>query len=171
MIVPGDHGKSVIWNRAAAANGFTRMPPLASSEIDQVGIDLLREWIDGTLPENQTYNQWRLERFGSLVSAEGEPGEDPDGDGRDNRHEFLTRTDPESGASLWNPGLVVNDTWLSFQNLENRSIRVESSTNLLDWKLWDQPGNDGLPVSGPTRNYPRDPADPGRFFKFRIEKP
>jgi len=171
LVVPGHHEQSVIWNRAAEANGFSRMPPLATSQVDVKGVELLREWIDEKLPGNQTYDQWRLEKFGSLVSSDGDPGGDPDKDGLANRYEFLTNTDPNSGGSLWNPGLTVNGASVTFQNLENRRIWVESSTNLLNWSLWNVPGNDGMPVSGPNRSFIREPGDANRFFKFRIEKP
>ena len=45
LIVPGDPAHSVVLNRVAAANGFTRMPPLGSSELDQTNIALLTAWI------------------------------------------------------------------------------------------------------------------------------
>lgn len=171
LVVPGIHDLSVIWNRASASNGFTRMPPLATSEVDQKGTQLLRDWIDQELPGYQTYDDWRLARFGSAGSQEGDPGEDADGDGMNNRNEFLMNTDPNSGGSLWNPDLKVDDLWVSFLNLENRKMWVESSTDLENWHLVDIPGNNGLPVAGPRRNIPRNPAEIGRFFKFRIEEP
>lgn len=171
LVAPGAHDLSVIWNRAAAANGFTRMPPLATRQVDPKGIQLLQDWIDQKLPSYQTYDGWRLARFGSGVSPEGEPDEDADGDGISNRLEFLTSTDPNNGASRWDPGLTVGSLSVSFANLENRRMWLESSTNLRDWSLWNVPGNNGIPVSGESRSFPRDPSEPGRFFKFRIEEP
>ncbi len=171
LVVPGAHDLSVIWNRAAAANGFTRMPPLATSQVDQKGMRLLRDWIDQKLPLYQNYADWRLTRFGSADSEEGEPGEDPDHDGITNRQEFLTNTDPGDGADFWNPRMSLGDLWVTFANLENRRMWVETSTNLQDWSLWDVPGNNGIPVAGESRAFPRDPAETGRFFKFRIEEP
>ncbi|MGJ8651518.1 MAG: PQQ-dependent sugar dehydrogenase [Opitutaceae bacterium] len=44
-IIPGDTANSIILNRAAAANGYLRMPPLATSVIDQEGVALLTDWI------------------------------------------------------------------------------------------------------------------------------
>ncbi|MCW1922781.1 PQQ-dependent sugar dehydrogenase [Luteolibacter arcticus] len=171
LIVPGDHDLSVIWNRIATANGFTRMPPLATSQLDQSAIQLLQEWIDDTLPDRQFYDPWRLEQFGTLISQDGDPNEDPDTDGLSNHHEFLTGTDPNSGSSLWNPGLTLGTSSLTFPNLENRKTWLESSTDLQSWSLWNVPGNNGLPVTGPTRTFPRDPSDAHRFFRFQIEEP
>ncbi|RYD24405.1 MAG: hypothetical protein EOP88_00325 [Verrucomicrobiaceae bacterium] len=130
LVVPGDHDLSVIWNRAAAANGFTRMPPLASNQVDKKGIQLLRDWIDEKLPHHQSYGEWRLARFGSGGSTEGNPDEDPDHDGLTNRQEFLLNSDPGSGAGLPGTGLTLSDQWLTFPNLENRRVWVESSTDL-----------------------------------------
>ncbi|MES2477281.1 MAG: PQQ-dependent sugar dehydrogenase [Verrucomicrobiota bacterium] len=171
LVVPGNHDLSVIWNRAAAANGFTRMPPLATTQLDAAGIALLQNWINCPLVDRQTYEAWRLDQFGSPSSSEGDPSEDPDQDGVNNQQEFLTHSDPLSGSSLWNPDLAVHESWVRFLNLENRKMWLESSTDFQDWNLWDVPGNDGLPVSGAFRDYPRNPNDRNRFFRFRIEEP
>jgi uncharacterized repeat protein (TIGR03806 family) len=48
LIVPGDPDHSIIHNRIATANGFTRMPPFGSIEIDQKAVALLKEWIQQT---------------------------------------------------------------------------------------------------------------------------
>ncbi|RYD49826.1 MAG: hypothetical protein EOP85_00870, partial [Verrucomicrobiaceae bacterium] len=170
LIAPGDHDRSVIWNRIAVANGFTRMPPLGSNLTDQQGIRLLQDWIDQKLPARQGYAAWREEQFGSS-SPESEPGADPDADGHDNLKEFLTGSGPRDGGSLWNPGLTVGDQWLTFQNLEDRRIWIETSANLVEWTLWDIPGNDGMPVEGPTRSFARPPGESQRFFKLRVEEP
>ncbi len=50
LIVPGDTAHSVVLNRVAVANGFTRMPPLGSSELDQTNIALLTTWITDGIP-------------------------------------------------------------------------------------------------------------------------
>ena len=46
LVVPGDTQSSIILSRAAATNGYSRMPPIASNVIDQEGVDLLTEWIN-----------------------------------------------------------------------------------------------------------------------------
>ncbi|MGJ8673190.1 PQQ-dependent sugar dehydrogenase [Rubritalea sp.] len=46
LIIPGNTTKSIILNRAAESNGYSRMPPLASNVIDQEGVDLIIDWIN-----------------------------------------------------------------------------------------------------------------------------
>ena len=46
LIVPGDQGHSIVANRVAETNGFSRMPPIGSSELDQEAITLLTDWIN-----------------------------------------------------------------------------------------------------------------------------
>jgi len=46
LIVPGDTGHSIVLNRLGETNGFSRMPPIGSTEHDQEGIDLLTAWIN-----------------------------------------------------------------------------------------------------------------------------
>jgi len=46
LIVPGDHTHSIVLNRIATRNGFTRMPPLGSNELDRASIDLVESWIN-----------------------------------------------------------------------------------------------------------------------------
>lgn len=48
LIVPQDPDHSVIYHRLATTNGFTRMPPFGSSEVDQKAVALLKEWIQQT---------------------------------------------------------------------------------------------------------------------------
>jgi uncharacterized repeat protein (TIGR03806 family) len=52
LIVPRDPEHSIIYNRMATANGFTRMPPFGSSKTDQKAVALLKEWIEQTPPKD-----------------------------------------------------------------------------------------------------------------------
>ena len=45
LIVPGDTAHSIVLNRMAVTNGFTRMPPIATNELDQTNIALVTDWI------------------------------------------------------------------------------------------------------------------------------
>ena len=170
LIAPGSHQHSVIWNRAAAANGFSRMPPLASSEIDQAGVAMLQAWIDGELDGYQTYDEWRIARFGDNSSAEGEATGDPDHDGNNNRAEYLAGTLPLDAASAWRPEINITGDAFTFANLPGRRMQVETTTDLTGWSVWDVPDNDGSPKNGPARSLRHSSTDPYRFFRIRFEE-
>ncbi len=172
LVIPGDLDHSVVYNRVAAANGFTRMPPIASYETDPTSIALLTEWITQSLPARKTYTQWRQEKLGSLTSPSSEPGADPDGDGRTNQQEFLAVTDPLSGSSVFaaTPSMVNGQFRLSFYAPENKSIQVESSSNLSDWTLWDIPGNEGLPQTGGMKSLQGPVSGDRNFFRLKLRE-
>ncbi|GAA5481029.1 PQQ-dependent sugar dehydrogenase [Haloferula sargassicola] len=168
LVVPGDALHSVVLQRVAASNGFTRMPPLATKELDTVAIDLLTEWITAKLPAQPDYAAWRLAAFGSDSSPEGEPGEDPDLDGVANRDEFLHGTEPLDPSSRLRPEVAIaGGPRLSFTLPENRSYRVMTSSDLATWTPWDVPGNQGLPVAGGLIEV-AGPLDTARRF-FQLE--
>lgn len=149
LIVHGDTIHSIVLNRVAVTNGFTRMPPLGSNELDPGAIALLTEWINA-LPSQQTYAQWRIANFGNSTSPEGAPGFDADGDEQDNNAEFLAGTSPLSGASQPRPQLDTVGPNIAF-TLDlpaNRSFQIETTTDLVNWSLWDVPGNGGLQTPG-----------------------
>ena len=173
LIVPGDVVHSIIFNRVAVSNGFTRMPPLGTFELDPVNIQLLADWITQHLPGRQSYAAWRQDRFGNTNSPAGEPGGDPDEDNRSNLEEFLAYTDPQQPdragfASLGGTGDQVTVSYA----LPGREVRVESSTNLLDWRNWTVPGNDGLPLAtGSVRALHGPAPGPEGFFRFQLREP
>jgi hypothetical protein len=172
LVVPGDPAHSVIHNRVALTNGFTRMPPLGTSELDFTNIALLTEWIEQSLPARATYPQWRMGKFQSAVSPEGEPAEDPDGDGKTNRDEYLAGTEPLSGSSFFQASHDLTDShWsLTVPVPANRSMQVETSGNLSDWSLWDVPGNHGLPQPGGSVTL-QGPVTAGpNFFRVRLQE-
>ena len=169
LVVPGDPLHSVVLQRVGASNGFSRMPPLATNELDQGAIDLLTEWISTTLPAQQDYAAWRLAQFGSGSSAEGEPGEDPDFDGQTNECEFLQGTLPLDRSSRFAPQVDADDeVRLSFSLPENRSFRVLTSTDLSTWTPWQVPGNQRLPVAGGLIELVGPLDSDRRFFSLEI---
>lgn len=170
LIVPGDSAHSIILNRVAVANGFTRMPQIGSNELDQPAIAMLTEWINQSLPNRQSYDEWRLARFGSTSSANGEPTADPDLDRADNRTEFLTGTDPNNRSSFLTTSITTGPTSVTLGiNLPaNRWFQVESSTNLFDWNIWDVPGNHALPAPGLPVSLTAPTANPNQYFRIRI---
>lgn len=168
LIVPGDPAHSIILNRTAASNGFTRMPPLGSNELDQTSIALLTEWIQQSLPARQSYESWRLSELPGMPPAESAPSADPDGDGKTNHAEFLSGTNPLDSASGPSAalGLTNGQIRMDLQPPANRSVQVETSSNLMEWILWNVPGNQGLPHPGGPLML-QGPVGPGAAF-FRV---
>jgi uncharacterized repeat protein (TIGR03806 family) len=166
LIVPGDLTHSVVLNRVAAANGFTRMPPLGTTELDQSGINLLSEWIQSYLPANPTYSQWRTAAFGSPTSPEGDRGFDADGDLDSNLGEYIAGTNPLDPQERFQLGLIVSggEARLSFAAPAGGSVQIEKSTDLLNWSLWDVPSNQGLAPSVTTLQTISGPIEDARAF-------
>lgn len=172
LIVPGDTLHSIILSRTGATNGYARMPPLATSEVDQTGIQLLTDWINNSLPSRQTYADWRLAQFGSSTSPEGASNVDADADGATNEAEFLALTNPLSGVSFLKPALSASGTTatLTFDVPANRSFIIETTADLVNWVLWDTPGNNGqaqpggsVTISGPSNGM-------RQFFRLRLSE-
>jgi hypothetical protein len=157
----------------SAANGFTRMPPLASNEVDPTGCALLTEWINSSLPTRQTYDQWRAANFGSATSAEGDASADPDGDLRLNEAEFLAGTDPRDAHSFALPklNLAGSSVTLNFDVPPNRAFQIEASSDLKAWHLWNAPGNNGVPRSAGPLSLSAPRVGGQQFFRLRFWEP
>jgi uncharacterized repeat protein (TIGR03806 family) len=174
LIVPDEPQFSVVLSRMAATNGYTRMPPLGSNELDQANITLVTQWIESTaLINRQTYADWRLAQFGSDTSAEGEPGYDADFDGSDNAGEFTAGTAPLDGASFPQP--LVSEApggsvTVAVDVPANRTAQIETTTDLTTWSLWDIPGNGGLATSGGPLTLTGPKLGPRQFFRWRLRE-
>ncbi len=164
-IVPQDPLHSVILQRAGATNGFTRMPPVATNEVDLEGLELLTEWIN-SIPTDRLYDDWAAE---NLVYG-GKAGDD-DGDGRTNYDEFLLGTHPLSGAD--DPPLAMDGDELVLQRRAFRFYDIETSTNLVDWESWDVPENtEGYVGSDEVDVIPLSTSeDDRRFFRIEVREP
>lgn len=46
IIAPGDHSRSVLWERMHTTDSVTRMPPIASVMPDETALEILAQWID-----------------------------------------------------------------------------------------------------------------------------
>lgn len=173
LIVPGSANHSIIFNRLSLSNGYSRMPPLATREIDYEGVKLLSDWITSEVSPFTSYDKWRLAMFGDSVSPEGSPDHDADGDSACNRYEYLTHTNPHDPGSVWRPTFQLEDgtARYSFTGLANRSVIALRSEDLLNWNVWQVPGNDGIPLpNGFDRNLESPFQGNNEFFRFSIEE-
>ncbi len=167
LIAPQLPQHSIIYNRATAQNGYTRMPPIATSVIDPEGSALLLDWINQEAPTHTNYASWRQSFFGTLPT--GEPTADPDGDGQSNFDEYLTRTDPLDASSRWEPILEsqAGEIQLTHQPLPDRTITLFTSPDLEEWfpfTLDNLPRNPASPV---TDTFPLTTRE---FYRFEIEE-
>ncbi len=174
LIVPGNDARSVMLNRAAARNGYTRMPPIGSSVIDAQGVQLLTDWILSELPARQSFSQWRQSHFSSTTSARGEPNFDADNDGRTNMMEFLANTQPLIVDKPTAPKITMTPSHarITMPALPGRNMLIETSTNMRNWSTWQASGNDGIsspPGSMVTLEAPTNGA-PAAFFRAVIRE-
>ncbi|MEY3894765.1 MAG: hypothetical protein RLZZ214_284, partial [Verrucomicrobiota bacterium] len=104
-IVPGDTTHSIVLNRMAATNGFGRMPPLGTTEVNPADIQLITDWINNELPGRPLYAQWR-DGFFTALDPDGDKTADPDGDGVSNYDEYLRGSPPVSGSGSWQASIA-----------------------------------------------------------------
>lgn len=172
-IVPGDTTRSIVLNRMAATNGFNRMPPLGSTEVDPVDIQLITDWINSELATRPIYETWRSSHFAALDPA-GDRTADPDGDGLDNYREYLLGSPPLTGSSAWQ-AQVRNGTSpkLRFLKKAHRFYSIQTSETLGAWAAW-------TPAEMPTGYSAQDewielpftpPPSGKQFFRFQVSEP
>ena len=140
LIVPGDSNLSVLLSRIGETHGFSRMPNIGTNEVDQSGIDLIREWIDSV---STGFVNWQNDSFVNPESLDASGSADPDRDGATNNFEFLVSTDALDAESFWRIELRMENDQVSLQIpvTQNRTYTVEISTDLESWQIWPVGGN------------------------------
>lgn len=177
VLASNDLAHSVMYQRIASAGGTANhMPPIATNETNPDAVTLLASWVQGDMQTFQSFTQWRQANFGSTSSPAGDPNADPDGDGRSNRFEYLTGTNPNSAASAWSisVGIDHGQASISFPRIAGRRFLIHTSGDLQNWAIWNAAGNTGAysPAGGfiDTIIGPRTPGVP-QFFRVEIDEP
>lgn len=169
LVVPGSTVHSIVYNRTGALNGFTRMPPIATNQIDQENLALLGAWIEGLA---QGYNAWRQNQFGSLVSSEGEPSADPDADDLRNLLEYGLDLSPLTNSITGAPTSQLDGNGrltLTFRRARaDLNYIVQGSNDLVTWEdLAVNPGN----VGEFHQFTDAVPPNPRRFLRLKVTNP
>ena len=140
LILPGDSELSVLLSRISGTHGFTRMPNIATHELDRVGIKLIGEWIDSV---SSGFLSWQQESFSNPEAFEAGASSDPDFDGIANRIEYLVSTDALDTGSVWRIESLYDGGMVKLQIpvTQNRSYLVQTSTDLETWMSWPVAGN------------------------------
>jgi mono/diheme cytochrome c family protein len=176
LVVSGDTNHSVVLLRLKNANGFSRMPPLATHQLDLGSISLVAQWIGSELTNHLTFAQWQLAHFGSTNAPNAASTADPDGDRASNYVEYLTGTDPQNPLSVWRLGItsgsgLVNVTYPIVPNL---GVTIETSSDLFNWTPWDISGNQPFFGASPGTASLQGPlllSPPSQFFRARFIEP
>lgn len=176
LIVPGSLAHSMIHQRITRL-GPRRMPPLASTVIDEAGTSLIARWITNALPAGHTFATWQAANFNSPTDPNAAPTADPDGDLANNLLEFLTDTNPNNASGIWVPSITRTRSGLrvSFMRLANRGFILETSDRLLDPASWvplDVPENQfSFPAQTLEAVFDQAPEEVTRYYRVRIFEP
>ncbi|MCW1924394.1 PQQ-dependent sugar dehydrogenase [Luteolibacter arcticus] len=144
LVVAGNVPHSILFNRIAGANGYSRMPPLASIQPDLEAAELVAAWITQEVHPYATYEEWRSVEFGNDSSPEGELAANPDEDGLDNFGEWAFGTNPALTDDFRaTPSLLLVQPAAGEFRFNHRRLRMHataglhyeyrSSENLIDW--------------------------------------
>jgi glucose/arabinose dehydrogenase/mono/diheme cytochrome c family protein len=144
LVVPALPEKSILFNRTAAANGYSRMPPLATSYVDLEGAQLIADWIAQEVEPHLSYQEWRIANFGDGTSPAGNPLANPDNDRFHNAGEWTFGTGPHQPGDTESITTVLHvqpdagvfrfsHPRLKGFNTAGISYRYETSSDLISW--------------------------------------
>jgi hypothetical protein len=103
----------------------------------------LTAWISTDLTNYQSFSDWQMAHFGSTNAPNAAATADPDGDGANNYLEYLTKTDPQNPSDAWKLGISVGGGLVnvSYPQVANLGVVIDTGTDLSSWTPWDVPGN------------------------------
>jgi hypothetical protein len=172
LVVAGNVPRSILFNRIAGANGYSRMPPLATAVPDLEAAELVAAWISQEVHPYSTYDEWRGAEFGNVTSPEGESAANPDGDRLDNFGEWAFGTDPALGDdSRASPVLLQVQPSAGEFRFSHRRLRMHAtagihyeyrgSGNLIDWSPVSVTEESSVPDADPAYEIVTLSIDPG----------
>lgn len=171
IVLPGYVDNSSLLQRLLADPPL-HMPPLATAEVNQTGVNLLASWITNDLPSYVSYASWIANYFPDPTVPEADPAADPDGDGLSNEAEYLLNQSPVDATPVWQPQMVVGaggGVRIRYLRLANRCFTVEQLTNWSPsrWQPVDVPEN--APFFGATDEWVEVPLPmTGQLGLYRI---
>jgi hypothetical protein len=172
VVTPGSIATSAIIKRMTSL-GKERMPPLATSVIDQQAVNLISDWITQDLPQFQTYEVWAAEKFsGGVPARDG----DADGDGISNYAEYLLGGNPNQIDTPPLSSATVEDgqVKLTFKHPANRGVFFEWTDDLppAGWRPVDVPENKLLfPAQTATRTLTDALNGERKYYRMRVVEP
>lgn len=164
----GQPTRSMVLRRVRG-DGMPRMPPLATYERDLAAEALLTAWINDV-----TFAEWQVIHFGSTTHPDSGAGDDPDGDGQNNRIEFVLRANPLQPQVSSSPAMTLagSNLELRFFHPAGRAGLIETSTDLQTWSVWNVDGNvRTIPVEDQVRTFTAPRNETRRYFRLKLEEP
>lgn len=174
VVVAGSLAHSALLRRISSPE--QRMPPVASTVLDNQAIDLIGAWITKDLPNYQIYSTWAAQVFPKDSAIDPTENADPDGDGLSNYEEFLAGTDPLHPGSRLTVEITPQGEKVRISAVQPpaRALIIESSHSLSDpfWEIVDAPDNS---VTFPVQSRPRSILDwlslSEKYYRMRLIEP
>nr|WP_226895580.1 PQQ-dependent sugar dehydrogenase [Luteolibacter marinus] len=131
LVVAGNVPHSIVFNRVLGANGYNRMPPLATTVPDLEGAELIADWITQEVFPYANYDEWRDAKLGAAEPGDTGLTGNPDGDRLDNLGEWAFGTEPTlSDDHLATPVLLNSEPGSGTFRFTHRRLRMHAVAGL-----------------------------------------